>query len=465
MYVAGVFDEMEVSMEIGNFARIMIAGTGSGCGKTTVTCGIMKALINRGLKTAAFKCGPDYIDPMFHTEIIGAKSRNLDTFLCGENNVKYLLARNSEGAQISVIEGVMGFYDGLGNDGGHSSYAISRLTGTPVVLVVNPRGMALSIAAVIKGYMDFMPENNIRGVIINSISPALYQMYKTIIEEKAGARVYGFLPAMPEAVIESRHLGLITAGEIDKLQEKLNLLAQNAEKYIDIDGLLEMAGNIAPVEYNPVNIEKKYSCSIAVARDWAFCFYYEDSLALLEQLGARLVYFSPLKDEKVPENIGGLILGGGYPELYAGELSRNVSMLKSIKAAMAAGLPTYAECGGFMYLQQSVSDMDGNTYPMVGALKGHSSMQNRLSRFGYATLTAKKDNIFCKAGESINAHEFHYSDSDSSGAGFEAQKPNGGRKWDCIFADGTLAAGYPHMHFYGNTGFAERFVQKCSEFR
>ncbi len=450
---------------IGNFARIMIAGTGSGCGKTTVTCGILKALINRGLKTAAFKCGPDYIDPMFHTEIIGARSRNLDTFLCGEENVKYLLAKNSENAQISVMEGVMGFYDGLGNNGSHSSYAISRLTGTPVVLVVDPKGMALSIAAAVKGYLDFMPGSNIKGVVINSVSPALYQMYKAVIEEKTGIRVYGYLPKMPEAVIESRHLGLITAGEIDKLQEKLSLLALNAEEYIDIDGLLELAGTALPMEYNPVSIEKKHSCTIAVARDKAFCFYYEDSLGLLEQLGARLTYFSPLEDKKLPENIDGLVLGGGYPELYAEELSKNSGMLKSIKGAIAKGLPTYAECGGFMYLQQSISDMTGNTYPMAGVLEGHSAMQDRLSRFGYATLTAKEDNLLCARGESINAHEFHYSDSDSNGSGFEARKPIGSRKWDCIFAGETLAAGYPHIHFYGNMGFAERFVQKCSEYR
>ena len=448
-----------------NFARLMIAGTGSGCGKTTVTCGILKALINRGLKTAAFKCGPDYIDPMFHTEIIGAKSRNLDTFLCGDNNVKYLFARNSKDTQVSVIEGVMGFYDGLGNDGSHSSYAISRLTGTPVILVVDPKGMALSLATILKGFIDFMPDSNIKGVIINSVSPALYQMYKTIIEEKTGIRAYGFLPKMPEAMIESRHLGLVTAKEIDKLQEKLNLLAENAEKYIDIDGLLELANVTLPIKYDTVNIDKKYNCNIAVARDRAFCFYYEDSLELLEQLGARLTYFSPLNDEKIPESVNGLILGGGYPELYAAELSRNTSMLNSIKAAIAAGLPTYAECGGFMYLQQSISDMDGNAYPMAGALDGHNAIQKRLSRFGYATLTAKNDNLLCVEGEDINAHEFHYSDSNSNGMGFKAQKPNGGSRWDCIFAGETLVAGYPHMHFYGNMRFAQNFVKKCSEFK
>ncbi len=451
-------------METGRFNGIIFAGTGSGCGKTTVTCSILQALINRGIKATAFKCGPDYIDPMFHSEIIGTGSGNLDTFLCGENNVKYLYAKNSKGAQISVIEGVMGFYDGLGGDGSHSTYTMAKLTGAPVVLVVNPKGMSLSIAAVIKGFRDFLPDNNIRGVIINSVTPAMYEMYKPMIEEKTGIRVYGFLPALREAVIESRHLGLVTSVEIENIKLKLELLAENAGKYIDIDGLLQLSQAARSIQYAPVEIHKNYSCNIAVARDRAFCFYYRDGLELLELLGAKLTSFSPLKDEAIPESADGLILGGGYPELYAEELSKNKSMLSSIKSAIEKKLPTYAECGGFMYLQQSITSVDKKSYPMVGALIGKSSMQDRLSRFGYATLKANTDNLLCKKGESINAHEFHYSDSDDNGCNFEALKPDGKRKWECIFADETVAAGYPHMHFYGNAGFAENFVQKCSEF-
>lgn len=445
-------------------ARIMIAGTGSGCGKTTVTCGILNALVNRGVRTSAFKCGPDYIDPMFHTEITGIKSRNLDTFLLGDNNLKYLLYKNSVGNDISVIEGVMGFYDGLGNDGRHSSYSISRLTGTPVVLVVNPKGMALSIAAIINGFRAFMPENNIKGVIINSVSPGLYQMYKTMIEEKTGIRVLGFLPPMPEAVIESRHLGLVTAEEIKDIRKKLNIMAKNAEEFIDIDALVSLAQTAGAMEYNKVSVRKKYACNIAVAKDKAFCFYYEDSLELLREMGAELTYFSPLEDKKLPENIQGLILGGGYPELYAEKLSSNKTMLKSIKDTLSEGCPTYAECGGFMYLQQSISDKQNNKYPMTGVLDGNSTMCERLTRFGYTTLTAKEDNLFCKKGESINAHEFHYSDSDNNGNGFESVKPGGKRKWECIFASDTLFAGYPHIHFYGNTKFAVSFLQKCCNF-
>lgn len=450
-------------MESSNFARIMIAGTGSGCGKTTVTCGILKALINRKLKTAAFKCGPDYIDPMFHTEITGIQARNLDTFLCGENEVKYLFAKSGQAVDISVAEGVMGFYDGR-IDERCSSYAISRLTDTPVVLVVNAGGMSLSAAALIKGFTDFKPDNNIKGVIINSISPGTYPMYRQIIEQHTHVKALGFLPAIPEASIESRHLGLITAGEIENLKEKLGLLAENTEKYIDLDGLIKLAQAAPPLEYNPLNITGNYQCNIAVAMDSAFCFYYRDSLELLEQLGATLTYFSPLKDRELPENIRGLILGGGYPELYTKELSRNKSMRNSIKSAVERGLPVYAECGGFMYLQESITDADGISNPMVGAISGKSALTKRLSRFGYSRLMARKDNLFCTTGEGINAHEFHYSDSDNNGCDFEAEKPDSGRKWDCIFASDTMFAGYPHIHLYGNVNFAVRFLQKCSGF-
>lgn len=452
-------------MKTSRLAGIMIAGTGSGCGKTTVTCGLLKALMNRGLKTAAFKCGPDYIDPMFHTEIIGTKSRNLDSFLCGDAAVRLLFACHGENADISVIEGVMGFYDGLGKEGSHSSYSIGRLTGVPVVLVVNPKGMFLSVAAVIKGFKELKPDNNIKGVIINSVSPALYEMYRQIIEENTGLRVYGFLPPVPEAALESRHLGLVTVNEIEDIQDKLEILAGKAEECIDINGLTELSHTMQQIEYQPLELGKKYDCNIAVARDKAFCFYYEDSLDLLREMGANITFFSPLEADGLPSNIDGIILGGGYPELYANILSQNKSMLRCIKEAVKNGMPVYAECGGFMYLQQSITDISGNRHEMAGAIEGNSAMQHKLSRFGYTTLTAREDNLLCSGGGSINAHEFHYSDSDKNGSGFEARKPNTGRSWECIFTSETIFAGYPHIHFYGNTAFARSFLQKCTEYK
>jgi cobyrinic acid a,c-diamide synthase len=318
---------------------------------------------------------------------------------------------------------------------------------------------------VVKGFRDFLPESTIHGVNSNSVTPDWYQLYKPMIEEKSGIKVFGFLPEMPEAAIGDRHLGLITAGEIEGLHKKLDILAENTQKYVDIDGLIKLAQSAAPIEYEPpFEITEKYPCNIAVARDRAFCFYYEDSLQLLEEMGAHLTYFSPLEDDELPENISGLILGGGYPELYAKQLSENKTMLAGIKKAIEKGMPTYAECGGFMYLQQAITDSASEKYPMVGALEGNSVLQKQLSRFGYITLAAKGDNLLCLKGGQIAAHEFHYSDSDNNGSSFDAQLPGGGTGWECIFASDTLVAGYPHVHFYGNPGFAEKFVQKCSEF-
>lgn len=443
--------------------RIMIAGTGSGCGKTTVTCGILKSLVRKDYKVASFKCGPDYIDPMFHSKIIGTKSRNLDSFLCGENTTKYLFAKTGAEADFSIVEGVMGLYDGLGpKSTKYSSCDLSMITDTPTVLVVNAAGMYISVAAVVNGYLKFAP-NNIKGIILNGTSEMMYKTYKDIIEDLCKVKVYGFLPRIPEAEIGSRHLGLVTAEEIEDLEIRLNLLADAVDKYIDIEGLLKLAEVAPELEYEDIKVEKQGSCKIAVARDSAFCFYYEDGLKLLETMGAELKYFSPLKDEKLPEDIDGLYLGGGYPELYAKELSENKAMLKAINSAVKDGLPTIAECGGFMYLQKSIKDKEGHEFEMVNVIDSTSMLTNKLSRFGYTTLTALNNNLLFNEGEQINAHEFHYSDSDLCGEDFLAVKPITGRQWHCIHGDSTMIAGYPHMHLWGNLKAAERFVKACTK--
>lgn len=443
-----------------NPPRILIGGTGSGCGKTTVTCAIMQALVNRGLKIAAFKCGPDYIDPMFHSKIIGAKSRNLDAFLCGRENVKTLFCENSEDSDLSVIEGVMGFYDGIGGISDENSTSdIANLTKTPAVLVLQCRGMSLSVAAMAEGFLKFKP-NTIKAVILNGISKDMCPYYSEIIEKNLGIPVLGCLPNDPMASVESRHLGLVTADEIKNLKEKLNRLAQNAEECIDLDALLRLGQSADPLE-----TDKKAICCmtksvrIAVAKDSAFCFTYEDSLQLLQKMGAELVPFSPLKDEHLPENIHGLMLCGGYPELYAEALSQNKSMLAAISKAIQNGMPTLAECGGFMMLHEYIED-----FPMVGIISGKVKLTKRLSNFGYAMLTAEKDNLLCKKGDKIPAHEFHYSVSDNTGSSFKAEKPLRNKKWDCIHATESLFAGYPHIHFYGNMVFAESFIAKCEDF-
>ncbi len=440
--------------------RVLLAGTGSGCGKTTVTCAVLQALKNRGLALGAFKCGPDYIDPMFHSRVIGAKSANLDLFFFSENTARYLLSRNSRDRDVSVLEGVMGYYDGRGLDSLQgSTYEIAKATSTPTVLVVNARGASLSVLASIEGFVSFRPDSGIRGVILNQCGAATYPALAKAIGERFGSRVrpLGYLPRLPEAALESRHLGLVTAGEVSDLQGKLALLAEQAEKSLDLDGLLELARSAPALSYTPVTFPKLPPVRIAVAQDEAFCFYYEDNLAALRELGAQIVPFSPLESPALPEDVQGLYLGGGYPELYALRLSENVSLREDIRRALAGGLPCIAECGGFLYLAQA---LEGR--PMVGFLPGEAVNTGRLSRFGYVTLTAKADNLLCKAGEAFPAHEFHYYDLPDPGGAFSARKANG-RRWDCAWATDRLYAGFPHFHFYACPSLAENFYRACLE--
>ena len=440
--------------------RILFAGVSSGCGKTTVTCAVLQALVNRGMRVGAFKCGPDYIDPMFHSRIIGAKSGNLDLCFFSENTLRFLLAKNAADRDVSIIEGVMGYYDGMGLTSERaSSYEVAKLTHTPTVLVVNAKGVSLSIVPVIQGFLHFRGNSGIRGVILNQCTETSYPALKKAIEAQCSLRCFGFLPKTPEAELGSRHLGLITAGEVADLQQKMQCLARRAEQYIDMDALLELSREAPSLEFDPIFLPKGEPVRIAVARDSAFCFYYEDSLDALRELGAEIVFFSPLAEEALPENIQGLYLGGGYPELYAQALSRNISMRASVRQALKGGLPCIAECGGFMYLTE---DIGGEK--MVGFLPGSCFDTGRLTRFGYVTLQAKQDNLLCCAGEQIPAHEFHHWDCTAPGDCFTAAKA-AGRRWDCAIATGTLYAGYPHFHFYANLSFAKHFYQACLIFR
>ena len=440
-------------------SRILLAGTNSGCGKTTITCAILQALVNRRLKVGAFKCGPDYIDPMFHSRVIGAKSANLDLFFFPENTLNYLLTKNSADRDISIIEGVMGYYDGMSlTTCKASTYEVAQATDSPVLLVINAKGASLSVLAIIQGFLTLFPDNHICGVILNQCSKMAYPVIADAITEKFSGKIqpFGFLPPMPDCTLESRHLGLVTAAEVKDLQKKLQILAEQAEKTIDLDAILQLAHTANPITYEPI-LFPHYSESvrIAVARDKAFCFYYEDSLEALTEMGAELIPFSPLHDKALPENIQGLYLGGGYPELYVKQLSQNSTMLHAIHSALQAGLPCIAECGGFMYLTEAIGK-----YPMVGYLSGQCFDTGRLSRFGYVTLTAKKDCMLCSAGTSIAAHEFHHWDCAETGNCFTAQKMSG-KSWDCIIANAHLYAGYPHFHFYANPSFAENFYETC----
>lgn len=466
-------------MEQRMIPRIMIAAAGSGSGKTTVTCGLLQAFLNRGKKPASFKCGPDYIDPMFHSEVLGIKSRNLDLFFTDENTTKFLLCKNSVTADLAVLEGVMGYYDGLaGKSTDCSSYDLARKTQTPVILVVDCKGMSVSIVALVKGFMEMRRDHCICGVILNRIPPMLYGDIKSLIEEELSLEVLGYLPVMTDCQLESRHLGLVTATEVGNLQEIIISVAGQMEDSVDLDRILAIAKEAPPIDFDiPEKIKKIREhasntpsqsdlnaaippVKIAVAMDKAFCFYYQDNLELLEELGAEIVPFSPLEEDTLPEGIQGLILGGGYPELYLERLSGNKPMLQSIKKSIDNGTPCLAECGGFMYLHQWVKDRDGSRHEMVGVIEGESFPTHRLTRFGYITLTALKDNVLCRKGIEVKGHEFHYWDSTNTGDGFHAQKPLRKANWNCIITNGNLWAGYPHIHFYSNIEAAIEFLRK-----
>lgn len=450
---------------MGNFPRFMIAAPNSGAGKTTVTIALLSALMRRGDTPVAFKCGPDYIDPMFHREVLGLPSYNLDLFMSSEDTVKGLICAHSEGKRVSVIEGVMGYYDGIGANTVSSSYELAVATGTPVILIISAKGSALSMAAQIKGFAEFRKPSNISGVILNDCSEPLYKMLKDAIESETGIKMLGFLPRLKDCGLESRHLGLITASEIDGLRQKIERLGEAAEKSVDFDSLLKIADSAPVLEGRLLDSAAvtERRPRIAVAMDKAFCFYYADSLELLQKLGAEIVPFSPVDDKTLPSNIGALYLGGGYPELYADKLSQNSSMLESIRLAVSGGLPTLAECGGFLYLHDTMEDDKGVSHKMVGALDGGGFRTEKLQRFGYIKLTAQTDNVLCAAGETIPAHEFHYWDTTIKGGDCTAKKPSG-VSWPCVTTENMLFAGFPHLYFYGNPSFAANFVKAAERY-
>ena len=448
--------------------RLMIAAIGSGSGKTTLTCALLRNFYMRGRKVVAFKCGPDYIDPMFHKEVLHTPSYNLDVFMMGKENCTYLLEKHTREADIALIEGVMGFYDGLSDSTQASSYELAYETKTPVVLVVSCKGMGLSIVPLLKGFIEFR-KNTIQGVILNDISSMSYVYYKNMIEKHTSLKVYGFMPHMEACSLESRHLGLITAKEVEDLANKIEILGKETRETIDFDGLINLANSSAQLQVEKPRCLREMKVQeekvkIGIAKDKAFSFYYEDNLELLESLGAELVPFSPMEDKILPEGIQGLILGGGYPEIYSAELAANHEMKSAIYKALQKGMPCMAECGGFMYLQEKIKLLDGTSYEMVGYLKGEAFMTKRLIRFGYMELECERDNILTDKGEKLRVHEFHYSDSTYNGESFISRKPYKQQNWPAIIADEHIFAGYPHIHFYNNPELAKRFIEKCSQY-
>ena len=444
--------------------QFLLAAPRSGSGKTTMTCALLMALKRRGCAPCAFKSGPDYIDPMFHRAVLGVESRNLDLFFSAPETVRTLYAKGAAGHGAAVCEGAMGFYDGLGGVSDRASaWHLADTLGLPVLLVVEPKGQSLTLAAELKGLDSFRTPSHIAGILLNNCTARMHALLAPMLEEETGLPVLGFLPKLPEAVIGSRHLGLYTAAEVENLQQKLALLADAAEEHIDWPRLLALCEKESPVL--PVQPETPPArVRIAVAQDEAFCFIYAETLEAFRDAGAEVVFFSPLRDTALPENIGGLYLPGGYPELHARELSENTSLLREIKQKIESGLPTAAECGGFLYLGQSLTDAEGQSWPMVGVLPGEAKDAGRLVRFGYAALSADSDSMLFRAGESFPIHEFHHWDSTANGTALAAKKPVGGAEWRCGSVNEHFYAGFPHLYWAG-TPLPQRFAAAAENYR
>ena len=443
--------------------QFAIAAPRSGSGKTTVTCALLAALKKRGMDPCAFKSGPDYIDPMFHRSVLGVESHNLDLYLSAKNTVRELYAHYAAGHGAVVCEGAMGFYDGQGLTTRASAWELADALDLPVLLVVQPKGASVTLAAEIQGLVHFKPESHIAGILLNDCSEKLFRMLKPLLETETGLPVLGYLPRLPQAVVESRHLGLKTAGEITDLAQKIGLLADALEVNLDWATLEALTERPAPAPVPPPALQTA-GVRIAVAQDKAFCFAYAETLDCLRTAGAELVFFSPVHDTALPEDICGLYLPGGYPELHARELSENTSLLREIKRKIDSGLPTAAECGGFLYLGQSLTDAEGQSWPMAGVLPGEAKDAGRLVRFGYATLSADSDSMLFRAGESFPIHEFHHWDSTANGTALAAKKPVGGAEWRCGFVNEHFYAGFPHLYWAG-TPLPQRFAAAAENYR
>ena len=447
--------------------RMVIAGTGSGVGKTTLTIGVMAALMKKGLTVQGFKCGPDYIDPSYHTAVTKRASRNLDSWMLTKDLVLDIFTHGSQGSDISIIEGVMGFFDGKSPETNEGSTAeISMITKSPVLLVVNCDSMARSAAAIVKGFQFFHEGPTIVAVIANKVgSEGHFQLVKKAIEQECHIPVIGYLKRELDIEIPERHLGLIPSmerGDLDSFFEKLGTLVSET---IDIDRLLELAVAEPLETSHNTSIFKKqrdHLVKVAVAKDSAFNFYYPENLEIMEAKGIKIEYFSPLADEAIPEDVDGLYIGGGFPEEFAQDLACNLKAKRSVKQAIEGGLPTLAECGGFMYLTEFIETTDKKKYEMVGVIPGSVQMQTKLAALGYREITGQNAN-FILEDRSARGHEFHYST-------FQALEEYVPYAYETIGMRGVskegyllhnLVAGYTHFHFASCPEMVENWIKKC----
>ena len=497
------------------FRKIVIAADRSGAGKTTVSCGLLAVLKKRGVKVQSFKCGPDYIDPMFHRRVLGVPSGNLDSFFTDAATLRRIFTKRvvESGAELALVEGVMGYYDGLGGVSSRAStWEIAHILDAPTILVMDAKGASVSIAALVRGMMEFREEmsaengrstpgrpactgdsgsaspldgcrrnepakkagsrqSGIRGLILNRVSPMFYPRLKSVIEAYCpGIEVLGYLPELPELKIPSRHLGLVEPEELRDFRNWADRVAEELEECVDVDRLLEIAAEerysiredgAEDVENRPL-LERPVR--IAVSEDEAFNFTYEENRALLRQLGAELVSFSPLHDAALPAEVDGLILSGGYPELYRDALHANASMRASVAEAVKQGLPTIAECGGYMYLLDAIEQV-----AMCGVLAGDAERKPRLVRFGYVEAETRRDSVLGPTGTVLRGHEFHRYDCDFNGADCILTKPAAGhghaatsaRSYEGIYLTDSLAAGFPHFYYWSNPTALAHFLDRC----
>jgi cobyrinic acid a,c-diamide synthase len=448
-------------------SAILIAGTSSGSGKTTITLGLLAALRNLGLAVQPFKCGPDFIDPGLHQLASGRVSRNLDLWMMGEARVRetFASAWQSSGADIAVIEGVMGMFDGQRS----SSAALAKALGVPVILILDVRSAAESVAAVLKGFEMLDPEVAPVAVILNRVaSPRHLELVSAAIRKYCRAEILGHLPQSLDFVMPARHLGLFTREEQPISPEALERLAATIQTQINLPRLLELASGATGPAAELATVRQEYvpvQARIGVARDKAFCFYYEDNLDLLRAAGAELVFFSPLEDRCLPEGLDGLYLGGGYPELYARELSGNLEMREVVCEWAESGRPLYAECGGFMYLSEGIAGDDVGVLPMAGVFPVTAKMQKKRAGLGYREVRLEQDCFFGPAGTILRGHEFHYSVIDEMPAHIERlyavhSSVNGDDSREGYRYNNVLG-GYLHLHFGFNPQMVVEFVRAC----
>mgnify|MGYP001566210251 FL=1 len=454
-----------------NFPRIVFSALQSGSGKTTVTLGVMLTLRKMGLKVQPFKAGPDYLDPMQHGAVCARISRNLDSWLIKPAAILELFAANAKGADISVIEGVMGLYDGFRDTEYGSTGHLAKILKAPVILILNAASFSRSAAAIVLGAKEFDKKVNLAGVILNNIgSQNHYHFAKSAIEKKTKIPVLGFLPKEARIKLPERHLGLVPSGEKRVNAGLYKRLVSLIEKNIDLKGILRISRNTPLLKqpkpfFTPRGGKK---VSIAIARDKAFNFYYQDNLDILEGLGARLVEFSPLKDKSLPQGIDGLYIGGGYPELFSARLSANLRMREDVSRYAGCGLPIYAECGGLMYLVRNIVDFQGKSFPMCGIFNCAAVMANKRQALGYIEIEARKDNILSRKGDKIRAHTFHWSYlKDLSKDIRFTYKVTKGK--DRVYEDGLIKenvlASYAHLHFASDINFAKNFIKSCLTYK